>query len=44
VDELLDLSHRILVVRNDRIAGTFERGADRQAVVNALAEQPPWAC
>lgn len=40
VDELLELSHRILVVRHHCIESTFERGASRPTIVNALAEVP----
>ena len=37
IDELLSICHRILVVQNHEIKGAFERGADRQHVIGALA-------
>jgi len=35
IEELLALSHRVLVLRNGRPAGEFPRGADREAVIAA---------
>ena len=37
IDELLSICHRIFVVQNHEIKGAFERGADRQHVIDALA-------
>ena len=39
IDELIDVSHRILIVQRQAIAGSFERGAARPAIIDALAEK-----
>jgi len=38
IEELIDISHRILIVQRQAITGGFERGAARPAIVDALAE------
>lgn len=37
IDELLSICHRVLIVQNQAITGTFTRGAQRQEIISALA-------